>query len=126
MTTSTLEYNQDHARVRHERGLASARVCKCGRPALDWANLTGTYADVMDYEAMCRSCHKLLDMTDETRAKMSASRTGVLRGPHTLETRAAIAVKLIGNSNAAGKRSDEFREKMRAAMLGNQNARRTT
>jgi len=38
---------------------------ECGtadpRRSYDWANLTGNFADVMDYRRLCRSCHWKLD-----------------------------------------------------------------
>jgi len=33
------------------RSRASDHTCKCGAQAAEWANLTGNFADVNDYEA---------------------------------------------------------------------------
>jgi hypothetical protein len=53
-------YQALHIRVRVARG--SPLICaRCGKPAHDWANLTGRYEDVADYAAMCRSCHRRYD-----------------------------------------------------------------
>lgn len=57
-------YQAMHVRVARERGAPQA-CARCGTtdPALtyDWANLTGDYADISDYERMCRSCHRRYD-----------------------------------------------------------------
>jgi hypothetical protein len=55
------DYSTLHYRVRSARGKASIHTCACGDPAEQWANLTGNYADVADYEAMCRRCHVAFD-----------------------------------------------------------------
>jgi hypothetical protein len=57
-------YQALHLRVEAARG--KPQMCsRCGttNPAktYEWANLTGDYRDVNDYERMCRSCHKLYD-----------------------------------------------------------------
>lgn len=54
-------YSAMHSRVYHARGKAREHACKCGRPAQEWANLSGDYADVTDYEAMCIPCHRAYD-----------------------------------------------------------------
>jgi len=56
-------YTAMHQRVHRVRGKASWQNCRCGEPAQHWANLTGNYADVNDYEAMCMRCHRHYDGT---------------------------------------------------------------
>lgn len=58
-------YKALHLRVQAERGTPS-RCGRCGStddPGIvyEWANLTGRYDDVFDYERMCRSCHRQYD-----------------------------------------------------------------
>lgn len=54
-----------HKRVEATRGKPS--ICeRCGSNGdtdtiYEWANLTGIYEDVGDYERMCRSCHRRYD-----------------------------------------------------------------
>jgi len=57
-------YSSLHRRVYKKRGIP--QYCEiCGITDrlkwYDWANLTGKYADVMDYKRMCRKCHKEYD-----------------------------------------------------------------
>ena len=57
-------YKALHLRVAVTRGKPS--LCsQCGRSdagvVYDWANLTGRYDDVNDYERMCRPCHRQFD-----------------------------------------------------------------
>jgi hypothetical protein len=57
-------YSAFHFRVERARG--KRHLCnRCGRSddaaTYDWANLTGNYHDVNDYERMCRSCHRKFD-----------------------------------------------------------------
>ena len=57
-------YMGAHARVHRERGKANYCVmtdCKKKGKRFEWANLTGKYADVWDYIAMCSSCHSFFD-----------------------------------------------------------------
>lgn len=58
---SEASYTALHARVYGVRGKASDQRCRCGRQAMDWANLTGRYDSVDDFEAMCRPCHRAYD-----------------------------------------------------------------
>ena len=71
-------YQALHLRVRSERGAPVYCSC-CGRAdqatRYEWANQTGSYTDVADYEPMCCSCHKTFDAT---RRKL----TGVRTMPH--------------------------------------------
>lgn len=55
-------YQALHRRVEIARGKPG--VCEeCGdtEGRMEWANLTGNYADVNDYKRMCVSCHRKLD-----------------------------------------------------------------
>lgn len=57
-------YQALHLRVAVARGTPS-QCQRCGRTdgevVYEWANLTGDYTDIADYERMCRSCHRLFD-----------------------------------------------------------------
>ena len=49
-----------HLRVQVARG-KPARCDRCGTTAAgryEWANLTGQYTDIYDYQRMCVSCHQ--------------------------------------------------------------------
>lgn len=56
-------YQAMHLRVASARGTPS--VCEhCGATTakrFEWANLTGNYADPMDYVRLCSSCHHRMD-----------------------------------------------------------------
>lgn len=55
-------YSALHYRVESERGKPS--LCsRCGKTKgrFEWANLTGNYTDINDYERLCRSCHHTFD-----------------------------------------------------------------
>lgn len=57
-------YQALHLRVETARGKpARCNRCGAGNPALryEWANLTGNYQDINDYERMCVSCHRRYD-----------------------------------------------------------------
>lgn len=54
-------YRELHARVRADRGRASDFSCRCGAEAAHWANRTGDYESVSDYQPMCRDCHRRWD-----------------------------------------------------------------
>lgn len=58
------KYNALHRRVEAVRGRPK-RCNRCGSAdealRYDWANLTGRYEDVDDYERMCRVCHRRND-----------------------------------------------------------------
>lgn len=54
-------YLAHHKRLYRVRGKAKDHTCKCGARGRDWANLTGRFEDMNDYEAMCRSCHLKYD-----------------------------------------------------------------
>ena len=70
-------YKAAHSRVRRIRGKASDSLCRCGVAAYEWANLTGNFADVNDYEAMCRRCHRKYDLPGILRSDNSSGATGV-------------------------------------------------
>lgn len=59
------KYAALHLRVQRLRG--KPRKCEiCGTTQakrFEWANLTGNYADPMDYKRMCGSCHHKYDGT---------------------------------------------------------------
>lgn len=78
MSKQTTEYINNHARVRAERGLASAQACvDCGGPAREWSFRLGTDpTEVQNYDPRCLSCHRSHDMTPEHREKI---RQGMLR-----------------------------------------------
>lgn len=76
-------YDSLHDRVNRRRG--KPRHCqRCGTtdPAkrYDWANLTGNYADVDDYERMCRPCHRNYDIARRTAGGLSAAEAAVRAG----------------------------------------------
>ena len=57
-------YQAMHRRVAQQRG-AESLCAVCGATSAtatyEWANLTGNYGDINDYERMCRSCHRRYD-----------------------------------------------------------------
>lgn len=57
-------YQALHLRVERARG-KPARCERCGATddarVYEWANLTGHYDDINDFERMCRSCHRRYD-----------------------------------------------------------------
>jgi hypothetical protein len=55
-------YQALHLRVASLRGKPShCEWCGTTEGRFEWANLTGKYGDVADYERLCASCHKLYD-----------------------------------------------------------------
>jgi hypothetical protein len=70
-------YDGAHHRVRIARGRASDHLCKCGAPAAEWANLTGNFSDLNDYEAKCDRCHRAYDIPGLLRKDNSSGVTGV-------------------------------------------------
>lgn len=81
------KYQAMHMRVVRSRGRASS-CSRCGMTepdkTYDWANLTGHYADIQDYEAMCRSCHRLYDHGREDRVVGVQERRGRYRACITI------------------------------------------
>ena len=58
-------YQAMHLRVKAARGKPlSCSRCSADRPdrRYEWANLTGRYEDVTDYERMCLPCHRRYDV----------------------------------------------------------------
>lgn len=54
-------YQAMHVRVQSARGKADhCELCDDGTK-FEWANVSGDYADVDDYMALCLSCHRHLD-----------------------------------------------------------------
>jgi len=73
-------YNALHSWV--SRSLGEPQSCsKCGDTSnrrYHWANVSGRYyRDLDDWVRLCPSCHKKLDITPETRARISRSKSGV-------------------------------------------------
>lgn len=63
-------YTSLHEWIGVHWGKARQYWCKCGKQALDWANVTGIYdRDRNNWETMCRSCHKKFDKADTTKAR---------------------------------------------------------
>ena len=63
-TADQVSYRGAHNRVTRARGRPQ-ECSRCGTtdPAkrYEWANLTGNFADINDYERMCKSCHTIFD-----------------------------------------------------------------
>lgn len=52
-----------HIWARRHKGKPEKCVA-CSGKALDWANISGNYKrDLSDFQSMCRSCHKKLDLS---------------------------------------------------------------
>lgn len=73
-------YQALHLRVEAERG----KPCGCSRCGTtrrniryEWANLTGDYANVLDYARMCVPCHREFDAA---RRRVTGERTSPPRG----------------------------------------------
>jgi hypothetical protein len=59
---TTQEYAKFHARVKARRGKADHCINGCvNAKRYEWANLTGHYEDIGDYEMMCSKCHNRYD-----------------------------------------------------------------
>lgn len=55
-------YGSLHERVENRRGKPShCSWCGATEGRFEWANLSGNYADVSDYERLCASCHRTYD-----------------------------------------------------------------
>lgn len=72
-------YQALHLRVEAARGKPThCERCGTSDPALryEWANLTGQYTDITDYERMCVSCHRRYDAArrERTGARTSPDR----------------------------------------------------
>ena len=70
-------YQALHLRVEAARGKPH-ECSKCGSTEgrMEWANLTGNYADVDDYARMCVSCHRNFDAA---RRRLTGRRTSPKR-----------------------------------------------
>ena len=70
-------YQALHLRVYSERG-APQHCTKCGASGggrYEWANLTGNYQDVNDYQRMCVTCHRQFDAARRRATGMRTSPT---------------------------------------------------
>lgn len=72
-------YQALHLRVEAARGKPS-ECSRCGKAQLDcryeWANLTGRYDDINDYERMCVSCHRRYDASRRAATGVRTSPVG--------------------------------------------------
>lgn len=69
-------YQALHLRVEAARGKPSyCSKCESSDPATryEWANLTGNYQDVDDYDRMCVSCHRIYDAARRAATGMPTS-----------------------------------------------------
>ncbi len=108
-----------HMRLRRLRGKAAAHDCvDCGYGAAHWSQIHGT--DGMDllahYEPRCRSCHMKYDYTDEHREKVRAANLGKKLSE---ETKAKISAtgKGIARRPAGWTHSQEARMKISEAAV---------
>ena len=70
-------YTALHLRVATERGKPSlCSQCGATHGRFEWANLTGKYEDVSDYQRLCVSCHRQLDAY---RRAVTGERTSPIR-----------------------------------------------
>ena len=79
--TGEIAYITAHTRVYKARGTAdhcSVTDCDTGCSTFHWANLTGNYADVMDYSQMCAVHHSRYDR--ERRRMNPTEETYSMRG----------------------------------------------
>lgn len=68
-------YSALHEWIAVHWGKAREYLCKCGKQALDWANLRGKYTrDRREWEPMCRSCHKKYDKADPKKARVAMAK----------------------------------------------------
>lgn len=76
-------YKALHLRVAAERGKPQA-CGRCGHAGegrrYEWANLTGSYTDISDYERMCVPCHRKFDAARRRATGRPTSPLG--GGPH--------------------------------------------
>jgi hypothetical protein len=84
-----------HHWIRKNKGRADICV-SCGKTNKEtqiwWSNISGRYLkDLDDYEALCCSCHRYKDYTDEWRKKVSIATTGknnpFYGKEHTIQTK---------------------------------------
>lgn len=70
MKTDEPSYQACHWRVRELRGkawLCENLDCDGQSQFFEWANLTGNYEDIHDYDMMCRKCHMAYDKSRGTK-----------------------------------------------------------
>jgi len=112
-------YASFHRRVADARGRPT--VCEeCGSSTrrIDWANLTGRYADPYDYRALCRPCHMRFDGVHERRRRplrpedSADPRHGTIYGYRDRGCRCPACRA----ANAAQARIDRDRRKAKAAL----------
>jgi len=62
-------YHGIHKRLHKKR----LNICRnCGKEGkTEWANISGEYKSEEDFVELCISCHRKMDMTEETRRKIS-------------------------------------------------------
>jgi len=60
-TGSMQEYKKYHARVYRARGYANSCINGCTHTRYEWANISGNYDDINDYQQMCATCHRNFD-----------------------------------------------------------------
>ena len=78
MNAKIPHYSSVHNKIRYKYGSSPCCVF-CDTPSVryEWANVTGDYTDSLeDYLPMCATCHRLFDVTDETRVKHSVAMKG--------------------------------------------------
>ena len=72
---ASAKYSALHARLYRTFGKPeSCSVCGATGTRLDYANLTGNYADMADYAAMCRVCHRRFDAPKHRQTRNAAGR----------------------------------------------------
>jgi hypothetical protein len=109
MIVGDVEYRILHYQVRRIRGEPELFPCahadKTCSQVMVWANISGEYLGVDDFMPLCQSHHKRYDYTPDSRARNSASHTGVPLSPEhsaaisagwTPEKRAAAALRMAG------------------------------
>lgn len=99
-----------HTRVYRARGKAS-HCERCGatdqRLRYEWANLTGHYEDIWDYEQMCKNCHAAYDApsqprgTDVSWAKLTEDTVREARRRHAAGESATSMAAEFGVSHVA-------------------------
>lgn len=107
------EYQKKHYHMRKANGKARDYYCQhCDGPAEQWAQVhdSSGWDPENDYLALCRSCHRKYDMTDETKAKIGNSNRGKKRTPEQIQT---LSLAHMGNSP-----SEETRKKLSKALKG--------
>jgi hypothetical protein len=60
-TGTITEYKRYHMRVTRKRGKASKCMNGCISSMYHWANISGKFEDINDYQEMCPKCHNKFD-----------------------------------------------------------------